>query len=215
MFSIKESLKFGWEKIDKNFWKLVGLAFITCLPSIISQMFTYKIEKADSLLLPILFFIFSIVLSIISIIIGIGFIKMLLRIYNGENPPLKEIFSAYGVFWKYIGASILYSLIIVGGLILLIVPGIIWAIKYSFTPLLVIDRKIGPIEALKESGRITNGSKWKLLGFMIVSGLVVLLGYLVFLVGALVAIPLVTLAWIWVYKKLSNSENAPVSPQIS
>jgi uncharacterized membrane protein len=52
--------------------------------------------------------------------------------------------------------------------VLLIVPGIIFGLMFMFSTFLVIDRELGPIEALKESNHITHGHKWRLLGFSLV-----------------------------------------------
>ncbi len=206
MFPIKESFKHGWDKTKTNFWKILSLLIIAIIPSFASSAISAAIENSHSVLAIIILVILIVAVNIASVVIDIGFIKMSLRISDGENPPVKDIFSAYGVFWRYLGASILYGLIILGGFILLIIPGIIWTIKYSFAPLIVIDTKAGPIAALKESGRITDGSKWKLFGFGLLSALVAAAGYLAFFVGALVTIPITTFAWVYVYRTLSKAK---------
>jgi len=45
---------------------------------------------------------------------------------------------------------------IVVGLISLIVPGIIWAIKYMFIPLLIVDKGMGVQETMTASDKMTN-----------------------------------------------------------
>ena len=55
-------------------------------------------------------------------------------------------------------------------------PGIIFALMFMFSTFIVIDRELGPIEAMKESHRITHGHKWKLLGFSLLLVLINLLG---------------------------------------
>ncbi|MEA3324508.1 MAG: hypothetical protein U9Q37_05135 [Euryarchaeota archaeon] len=57
---------------------------------------------------------------------------------------------------------ILYGFIVVGGLILLTIPGIIWAIKFQFFDYLIVDKGLGPIDALEKSSEITRGVKWDL-----------------------------------------------------
>lgn len=94
----------------------------------------------------------------------------------------------------------------IGGFILLIVPGVIWCIKYSFAPILVIDKKMRPMEAIRESGRLTAGSKGKVFLFGIVSMLVVMLGYIALFVGSLVSIPVSMLAWVHVYRSLESEK---------
>ncbi|MDD1748632.1 MAG: hypothetical protein LUO89_02040 [Methanothrix sp.] len=49
------------------------------------------------------------------------------------------------------------------GLLLLIVPGIYILLTYSFYGLEMIDRNLGPLDALARSAEITKGVKWSLL----------------------------------------------------
>lgn len=144
--------------------------------------------------------------TIFLIIIRIGYNKIFLRINDGEKPNFSEIFKEYPLFWKYLGVSILMPLVVLLGLILLIVPGIIWAVRFSFAPLIIVDTKIGPIASMKESWAITAGNFWHLLGFWIVIGLFNLLGMIVLGVGLLVSIPVSTFASIYVYRELTKAK---------
>ena len=71
-----------------------------------------------------------------------------------------DLFSYFPLFFKYLSGSILYELIIVGGMILLIIPDIIWRIKFQFFSCFIVDKGVGPIEALKRSSVITKDAKW-------------------------------------------------------
>jgi len=64
---------------------------------------------------------------------------------------------SWGLFWRYTWTGILYFLIVLGGLFLLIIPGIIWGIRYVFAPFLVIMDGISGREALSSSKAITKG----------------------------------------------------------
>lgn len=62
--------------------------------------------------------------------------KLLLKFYD-EGPKslsFRQLFSLFNLktALRLFGAVILYQLIVIGGLILLIVPGIYWAIKFQF-----------------------------------------------------------------------------------
>ena len=107
-------------------------------------------------------------------------------------------------FWKYLLASLLLGITIAVGLVLLIVPGIIFTLMFLFTTFIVIDRELGPIEAMKESHRITRGHKWPLLGFLLLLMLVNLGGLLAFIVGLLVTIPVSSLAVTHAYRVLGG-----------
>jgi uncharacterized membrane protein len=75
---------------------------------------------------------------------------------------------------------------------------------FMLTPFIVIERAFGPIEAMKESHRLTYGHKWKLLGFTLLLLLINLLGALALIVGLLVTIPVSTLAFVHAYRVLGG-----------
>ena len=62
------------------------------------------------------------------------------------------------------------------GIPLLVVLGVIVSLMLIFSGFLVIDRGLGPIEALQESHRITRGYKWSLFGLSLLLLLITLAG---------------------------------------
>jgi uncharacterized membrane protein len=88
------------------------------------------------------------------------------------------------------------------GCIFFVIPGLYFALKYSFYGYLIADKKLGAIEALKASARLTVDMKWLLVGFGVVTASVLFLGLLAFGIGLLIAIPVVSLAVIFVYRSL-------------
>jgi uncharacterized membrane protein len=73
-----------------------------------------------------------------------------------------------------------------------------------FVPYIVIDRGLGPIEAMKESWRVTKGHKWQLfLLFLALIGLNIL-GAIALIVGLLVTIPITMLAAAHAYRTLTS-----------
>jgi uncharacterized membrane protein len=91
-------------------------------------------------------------------------------------------------FWKYLGASILLALAVAIGFVLLIVPGIILGLMFMFTTFVVIERELGPIDAMSEVIASPRGHKW-LFGFVLLLLLINVLGVLALVVGLLVSIP--------------------------
>ncbi len=105
-------------------------------------------------------------------------------------------------FCYFVGAAILFYAAVIGGMILLIVPGIIFAVMMYFYKYIVVERELAPIEALKESIRITKGYRSKLFGFALVAALIMILGFVCLFVGALFTMPLILIANALIYKKL-------------
>jgi len=85
---------------------------------------------------------------------------------------------------------------------LLIVPGIIWGIKFWFFDYFVIDKGLGSIEALKKSSAITEGHKWNLFIFFLVITGINLLGAIFLLVGLFATMPITMIVAAFVYRRL-------------
>jgi len=120
-----------------------------------------------------------------------------------KKASFEDLYSHYNLVLNYAVASILYGLIVLAGYILLIVPGIVWTIKYQFYSYFVVDKGMGPLEAIKASGRATQGHKMHLFGFSWVALGVMILGLIAVFVGLLVAVPVVMLATAYIYRRLS------------
>lgn len=206
-FSASECIKFGWETFKKRPGYLIGVTVLYCLISGISSSLVNHTQGGVHMVLSILSWG-------VSLLLGICGIAFLLRAHEDvEHVSLKDAWKPE-VFLNYLGAYILYVLAVVGGLILLIVPGVIFALMLSQTFNLVVDRGMGPIEAMKESARITKGKKGELFLLMLMMIGIVILGVICVLVGLLVAMPVVMLAGIHAYRELSGKADAiiPTTP---
>jgi uncharacterized membrane protein len=72
----------------------------------------------------------------------------------------------------------------------------------QYTTYLIVDKNLGPIEAIKKSWSVTRGNTWNLFFFGILLGLINILGMVCLLVGLFITIPLGMLATTFVYRKL-------------
>lgn len=99
-----------------------------------------------------------------SLIIGgplaLGYAGFALRISRGERAELANIFDGFNDFSRSLVAMLLMTVAIIGGMLLLIVPGIIIAFGLSQTFFILHDDKeISAIDALRESWEIMRGNK--------------------------------------------------------
>lgn len=125
----------------------------------------------------------------------------------------KEVFKlGYKNMWRFFLISLVVGLIVLGGTILLVIPGIIFGIWFSFATLLVLDKNMGVREALKTSKLMVNGKFWKVLGRFVVIGLFTFFVSLILMVvpyaGPIATSflgPLFTLPFYLLYKDLSAS----------
>jgi hypothetical protein len=66
--------------------------------------------------------------------------------------------------WKLFLLNLLIGLTVLGGLILLIVPGIIFAVRLTLAPYFLVDKNLGVLDAFKAGWNATKGHMGKLWG---------------------------------------------------
>ncbi len=203
-FSIVDSLSYGWKTFKANWQFLVSVALVTFLVNLIPRQLSGWAEGE----LPGFTFLFSIMGALANLVVSIGSTVILLKLVDQKIPRFDDLWKHYSLMLNYFLASALMGLIIFAGIILLIVPGLYFAVKYHFMMYFVVDKKMGPLEALRASGKITEGVKWKIVGLVLASAGVMILGALALGIGILVAIPVIGLADVYVYRKLLNAHHA-------
>ncbi len=208
-FFKREAIRFGWNVMKKNFWFFAGVLIVTGLITWISSIISELIKKEFA----ILSIIIGIAGWVLMIVVQLGLIKIALNLHDNKERKFSDLFSCFHLFFKYIFSSILYGLIVLGGFILLIVPGIIWSIKFQFFGYFIVDKGVGPMEALKRSSAITQGAKWNLFLFGLLLGLINLLGVLCLIIGLFAVIPTAMVAQAFVYRKLLSYVESPQVPQ--
>jgi len=182
-FSKKEAIAFGWETMKNNLWFFVSLLIVFALLNIIPYIITMMVWEVN-IFLEIILYIIDFVLTIVTIM---GLIKIILMFCDNQKGRIVDLFSQYRLFFNYLFGFILYMLIVFGGLILLIIPGIIWSIRFWFFNYLIIDKGLGPREALKKSFEITKGSTWNLLLFFLLIKLINVFG----VIGVIFLFPII------------------------
>lgn len=209
-FSKQEAIKFGWQTMKQNFWFFFGLLAIVSLVYIIPEVIADLLGQAR----PVLAFAVRVVGFILDIIVTLGLIKISLNFCDSLKSKVIDVFSQYLLFFRVLFASILYYLIVIGGFILLILPGIYLSIRLQFYRYFIVDKNSGITESLKRSWAITKGSVWNLFLFGLLLGLINLAGFLVFLVGLFATVPTTMVALASVYRKLF-SQTEPVPAQVA
>jgi uncharacterized membrane protein len=137
-------------------------------------------------------------------IVELAIITITLKMIDAGKAEFENVFSAFGVFFKFLIAFMLFGAMVALGTMLLIVPGIYLAIKFGFFGYFIVDEKLEPLDAFRASSRITDGVKLDLLMFYLATLLVLLAGLIMLGVGIYVAWPVTQLAIANVYRDLRN-----------
>lgn len=225
-FGFGEVLGFGWRTMKDNLGFFVGVGIILFLISL-GQIFGYVVQQYSGIISPLFGLLLLLVTLIIEIIVAIGLIKITLSFCDERKPKLSMLFDAWGCFWKYLVAGVLYGLIVMAApaacillpmfspdamsipyvpmffFIMAFILAVALSIKFSLCFYFVVDKGLGPINALRASSQTTMGAKWSLFVFGILCSLINLLGVLCFGIGLFATFPTIMVAMTLVYRQLS------------
>lgn len=199
-FSIGEVIRFGWETFKKNALLSIGILIgLVVINSLISGI-TGAFDESN--------FIVILVINILSLVVStwlsVVMYRLIIKITDGKAVSTEDLKTEPMLLVRFFAAQLVAGILIVIGFVLLIVPGVYLALRFMFAPYAIVDKNLGPIEALKYSGELTKGIKWQLLGYSIVAILIILVGAIALLVGLLVAVPVVMFASVHIYRKLQG-----------
>jgi hypothetical protein len=188
-FSIDEVYRSSWS-IFKEKWSFIYIVLIAMIVLSIPNSIANGLHGSGSGLL-------RIVTMLWSMIVGLGITYIMARVARLEETALGDFLKPLNSFWSYLWGSIRVGFLVIVGLLLLVIPGIYWAIKYAFVPFLMTAD-----DAFRLSAKMTKGVKWSLVMIMVINILVIILGALALGVGLIVAIPFVYLVQLVVYNML-------------
>lgn len=196
-FTVGSCVRFGWETFKKRPWFFVGFTVVYILISWVISFIAGLIAGQGHALTSLISFPFSVLLSM-------GIIAFMLKAHdNVATVKFADLWHPQH-YLNYLLMYIVLAISVIIGLILLIVPGIIVGIMFGFACYLVIERELGPIEALKESMRITKGHRWDLFVLALACVGIMIIGFICLIVGMLVAMPVIMLATVHAYRTLSK-----------
>ncbi|MEI7481047.1 MAG: hypothetical protein WCK75_01715 [Elusimicrobiota bacterium] len=101
------------------------------------------------------------------IIIGapmtVGINLFFINLNRNGQADYGDLFRGFSVFPAAVSVSFAYGLIVTSGLVMLVVPGVIWGLKYIFAQYSVIYKRTGFKASFTHSSLITYGFKERLL----------------------------------------------------
>ena len=162
----------------------------------------------------ILTLVFSVVKIVIDTLLLLGVYRVLLDVVDGKKPELTKLFSQTNfprIIHSILG-TIIVAILVLMGCVLLLFPGLYILFRLQFCSLIILEQeKPNFTEAIKESWLLTENHVIDLIGIGLVSFMIVLGGLLAFLLGLLVAIPLVSIVTAVVYRRLQSLKASNLS----
>lgn len=207
IFSRKEALLYGWGIMKTHLGLFVPLCLLTWLVSAISGALQRPAPGpfggGSKWLLGLAIQLFGVVLSM-------GWIRVCLLLHDRREASLARVFEvSLPLYLNFLITMTIYVLVVALGVVLLVVPGVLWGIRYGLAPFLVIDQGLDPWTALRRSGDLTEGAKEELFLFGLLLLGVNLLGAMALGVGLLASVPTSMMALAYVYRRLLLRKGSP------
>ena len=204
------------EKIKGNIWNILWPMLVIGLASglidrILQRIFglnsidVYNYESLSNVHVPPTYYLLSIIITIILGFLSAGYIKYIINFVRTGKFDTKEIIETFKTKWQQLLiADILVFVIVYLCTLLLIVPGIIMGLAYTFVTYLIVDSNISGKDALTKSREMMKGYKWNYFVFSLSFLGWIILG--IFTLGILYIwlVPYITIANTIYYEKLKE-----------
>jgi uncharacterized membrane protein len=218
-----DALSFAWERIKADPGTILGTLILGALLSSIAnviggmcssiyQAAAGTAPKAGTLSLdPIVLaiqgtsYLFSLPLEAYFMA---GMTIFSLHVARGEAYSMGDLFAGGRHFVSVLVGLVVFGLLVAIGMACLIVPGVILMLGWYFFVPVIIDKGLGPIEALTESWRITSGKKADILLLVLAMVGASIAGLCACCVGLLIAMPVCQIAQVYAYLRLTGQRTA-------
>ena len=213
---IGDSIKFGFRASIKHvcFFVVTLLAGVAASTVVLIPVLLYlqffqdvghKLFALHPSFMYLALFLWVLIVGLFVSGLYLGFNKIALELCDRGKSSVKELFSCFKLVPRFLAAGILYFIVVAGGLILLIVPGIIIGVRCSLFPYFIIDQDAGVIEALDMSYKATKNYGWSLFLLSLVVNIIMKILSSFGLIGSIIyifAMPFSTLVYAYFYRSL-------------
>jgi len=179
---ISQYIDSGWKTFKKNPVGFAGFTLVFFLINVaiakVSQSVT--LEAFISLL--------------ISAPLNAGFLIVVFKLLKNRATTFGDFFRGFNNYLPLFLVSLVSSMVIGIGLLLLLIPGLYLAVAYIFALPLVLEKKMSFWDGMELSRKLISKQWFSFLGFALVLILLNLAGVLLLGVGLLVTIPISTCA---------------------
>lgn len=218
VFREEPSIIASYEKGWKLLWGNLGIVLLvwvvsTLISGGVSIVFGY-LQGSGSISESIISIIWSVGSFIfyffIAYPIQIGVIYFMIKIARGDNAELKDIFEVFNHYGSVLAMMILLGLILLAGFILLIIPGIILGLRLYYTPFVMMEQRLGAIDAIKASWKMTRGHGGQVFLLFLLGIPIAIGGLIALVIGIIPASLWISLAFAVFYTQLNPRVPVPV-----
>lgn len=210
-FSAADAIGYGWSRFTANLgqWLLAGLLIFAVSVAFAGVSFSFDSGpvSSDDVALAAGFGFANLVLNLVSTIVTYIVTAVLYRgaLDECEGRPfsLGDTFSRIPLV-NVIVTSLLVGIGVTIGLVLCILPGVVFAFLSYFALMFVVDRNLSPVDAIRASFTLVSSNVGNALLLALLSFLLILVGFCLCGLGLFVAYPVTTIAAAYAYKRFQG-----------
>ncbi len=191
-FDIGYYLSKGYEIFKENFGNFIGYTVLYLLIVIIGG------------LIPGIGTIVSIVLPAPLVA---GFYIVARKINKDESYEFGDFFKGFDFFLQLFLSALISGIFVLVGILLLIIPGLYLGVAYSFTSFFIVFNNMEFWPAMEASRKLITRNWFPVFGFVLVLGIINLLGLLCLGVGLLFTVPLTSCAMYAAFEDVVGTED--------
>ena len=201
---VGEAISYGWEKFKQYPGQFIGLVLVVFLIQFVWSFISNLIQPDVN---GIFGWLMSIALAGIGLalafIVEAGLWRAALGVTKGREPSFSQLTEGTN-FGPYALTAILVGLGTAVGLLLCIIPGIIWLVLTAYAPILSLEKGMSPGEAISTSIGWVRENAGTVFLLLLACWLLGIVGVIACCIGVLVTYPISRVAIAYSYRALNN-----------
>ena len=213
-FSVFGVISEAWDKTSGAKWPihlaflfyfLVTIAIVVVAVIAITAL-SIGAVATDSTMPLLMQIVLQIVMNLIMLPMIMGIVMM--GIKRSVDSPISSssVFAYFSRMFMLLLTIIIMYIMVAIGFFLLIIPGIYLMVAYYMALPLVVEKQMGPWQALETSRKTINHCWFRMVGFMIVLSVVLTISMIPLGIGLIWSLPLFIIAYGIVYRNMFGVE---------
>lgn len=196
----------GWKVMGRYFVELLVVGIVVAVLTGPAGMAKWDVQEFEWFFVPLALFGMAYGIFVAGPI-KYGANWVFLKAVRGERVEIRDVFSVFQKnYWNAVIANLVVGVIIGLGIIMLIVPGIIFACRLAFVPYLVVDREMDVMDALRVSWDMTRGYGWQIFFMGFLAFWIAIGGLILFFVGIFISIMWISSAFATMYHSVEQKD---------
>ncbi|RPI43777.1 MAG: hypothetical protein EHM46_03655 [Bacteroidetes bacterium] len=199
----------GWKIFWTYFVELLVVSIVYLVLSGPVSFGQWKADRFEWFLIPLILFAITYGIFVAGPI-GYSVSWVYLKAVRGERVEIRDMFAVFQRnYWNAVIANVVVGVIVGMGMIMLIVPGIIFAVRLAFVPYLVVDRQMDVMDALRVSWDMTRGYGWQIFFMGLLTIPIVIAGLIFVFVGVFISVMWIATAFAVMFHTIAQKDGIP------